>query len=177
MSMPRWHSFLGGDPVDSDVDLHDAAQRSELTTHPWTLPVIGVGGMVGASARYALEEAWPHADTGVPWATLVINASGCLLIGVVMVAVTEAGPRHPFWRPLLGVGVLGGYTTFSTYAVQVQQAIQAGSPVLAVAYLVGTVAASLVAVTIGVLGARAVMSASESQAHPGDADGRGEGSG
>lgn len=137
----------------------DPSRRAEPSTHPWTLALIGVGGMVGASARYALEEAWPHADGGLPWATLFINVSGCLLIGVLMVAVTEAGPRHPLWRPVLGVGVLGGYTTLSTYAVQVQQAIEAGALVLAFGYLFGTVAAALVAVTVGTQGARAVVAA------------------
>jgi CrcB protein len=137
----------------------DPSQRPEPSTHPWTLALISVGGMAGASARYALEEAWPHADGGLPWATLFINVSGCLLIGVLMVAVTEAGPRNPLWRPVLGVGVLGGYTTLSTYAVQVQQAVQAGAPGLALGYLFGTVAAALVAVAVGTLGARAVVAA------------------
>lgn len=137
----------------------DPSQRAEPSAYPWTLPLIGVGGMAGASARYALEEAWPHADGGVPWATLLTNVSGCLLIGVLMVVVTEAGPRHPLWRPVIGVGVLGGYTTLSTYAVQVQHALQGGAPVLAFGYLLGTVAAALAAVTIGTLGARAVVAA------------------
>lgn len=137
--------------------------------------MIGVGGMAGASARYAFEEAWPHAEGAVPWATLVTNVSGCLLIGVLMVAVTEAGPRHPLWRPVLGVGVLGGYTTLSTYAVQVQQTIQAGSPLLAFAYLFGTVASAMVAVTIGTLAARALVTVTR---HRGPvADGSGEADG
>ena len=122
--------------------------------------MIGVGGMAGASARYALEQAWPHAVGAVPWATLVTNVSGCLLIGALMVAVTETGPRHALWRPVLGVGVLGGYTTLSTYAVQIQHTIQAGSPWLAFGYLFGTVAAAMVAVTIGTLAARASVTAS-----------------
>ena len=152
------HAPWGGE-VDPDVDLHDPDQRSELATHPWTLPAIAAGGMVGSSARYALEQAWPQHGVGVPWATLVTNVSGCLLIGVTMVAVTERGRRHPLWRPFLGVGILGGYTTFSTYAVQVQQAIQKGEALLALGYLVGTVAAALVAVAAGTFGARAVFEA------------------
>ena len=124
-----------GDPVDPDIDLHDPSQRSELSAHPWTLVVIAVGGSLGAGARHALELLWPTDVGGVPWATFLANVTGCLLIGVAMVAVIEAGQRHPLWRPFLGVGVLGGYTTFATYAVQVQQAIHGSELGLALAYL------------------------------------------
>jgi CrcB protein len=147
-----------GDPVDPDIDLHDPDQRSELAAHPWTLAVIGAGGVVGASARYGLELLWPPPDpTDVPWATFAANVTGCLVLGVVMVAVTEAGQRHPLWRPFLGVGIVGGYTTFSTYAVQVQQGIQAEASGLAVGYLFGTLAAALVAVTAGTMAARTLL--------------------
>ena len=162
MTQP-WSDRLRGrgprpaEPVDPKVDLHDPAQRRELTAHPWTLPLIAAGGMIGASARYALELLWPPSITAVPYATLVTNLSGCLLVGVVMVAVTETGQRHPLWRPFLAVGILGGYTTFSTYTVQVQQAVDAADPRLALGYLAGTVAGALLAVTIGTITTRALL--------------------
>lgn len=149
-----------GEPVDPDVDLHDPGQRSELTAHPWTLPVIGAGGAIGASARYALELAWPAGPAQLPWATLLTNTVGALLLGVVMVVVTEAGRRHPLWRPFLGVGVLGGFTTFSTYAVQVHQAVEHHAPALAFGYLLGTLLAAVAAVAGGTLLARSVLAAS-----------------
>lgn len=156
-----------GDPVDPDIDLHDPSQRSELSAHPWTLPVIAAGGVVGASARHGLELLWPPSDpTAVPWATFATNVAGCLLLGVVMVAVTEAGQRHPLWRPFLGVGILGGFTTFSTYAVQVQQGIQAEASGLALGYLFGTLAASLVAVAAGTVAARTLLRALGSHRPP-----------
>jgi CrcB protein len=164
MSMHHSHHHLDptglhrGDPVDPDIDLHDANQRSELSAHPWALPVIAAGGMVGASVRYGLERLWPPSDpTAVPWATFAANVSGCLLLGVVMVLVTEAGQRHPLWRPFLGVGILGGFTTFSTYAVQVQQGIQVQASRMALGYMFGTLAAALVAVTAGAMAARALL--------------------
>jgi CrcB protein len=86
--------------------------------HRWVLPVISLGGVIGATARHALELAWPTQSGTLPWATLVTNTSGCLLIGMLMVQVVEVGRAHPLLRPFLGVGILGGYTTFSTYAVQ-----------------------------------------------------------
>jgi CrcB protein len=76
------------------------------------------------------------------------------------VAVTEgAGPPHPLARPFLGTGVVGGFTTFSTYAVEVDRLLSSGAAALALAYLFGTVAAALVAVQVGVTTARAVLRA------------------
>src|SRR4051794_22770193 len=102
--------------VDPDVDLHVPAQRAELRPSPWpVLGAISAGGACGALARYAVAEAWPHAAGGFPVSTLLVNVSGCLLIGVLMVVVTEVAPERRLLRPFAGVGVLGGYTTFSTY--------------------------------------------------------------
>jgi CrcB protein len=116
--------------------------------------VIAVGGMLGAGSRFGIERTWPTALGAVPWATLGINVSGCLLIGVLMVHVTEVGGAHPLVRPFLGVGVLGGYTTFSTYAVQTQTLLRGGHPALALGYLVGTAVAAVAAVAVGVYVAR-----------------------
>lgn len=145
------------EPVDPDVDLHRAEQRRELRRSGLTvLAVIAVGGAIGACSRYGVGLALPHASNGWPWSTLLINASGCLLIGVLMVLIMEVWPGQRLIRPFLGVGVLGGYTTFSTYAVEAQQLIQAGRPGLALAYMAVTVVAALVAVQVGVGLTRAV---------------------
>jgi CrcB protein len=140
--------------VDSDVDLHVPAQRREWRSHRSILAAIAVGGMVGASARHFLQVSWPAPSVGVPWATLVVNASGCLLIGVLMVYVVEVGGAHPLVRPFLGVGVLGGYTTFSTYAVETHSLLLAERPDLALLYLLGTPVVALLAVTAGVVAGR-----------------------
>ncbi|GAA1676534.1 hypothetical protein GCM10009733_086790 [Nonomuraea maheshkhaliensis] len=76
--------------------------------------------------------------------------SGCLLIGVLMVLITEARPAHRLVRPFLGVGVLGGYTTFSTYAVDVRRTVEAGAPLTGLAYLVATMLAAVAATAAGV---------------------------
>jgi fluoride exporter len=146
-------------PVDADVDLHDPGRRRERRGHPWVLPVISVGGMLGAGARYALELGWPRAPGGVPWVTLGINVSGCLLIGVLMVYVVEVGSAHPLLRPFLGVGVLGGFTTFSTYTVETHTLVTEGRPTLALGYLLGTLLAAMTAVTLGVATARGTLRA------------------
>jgi fluoride exporter len=136
-------------PVDADVDLHVPAQRQELTGAMLrVLSVISVGGVLGSLARYGLGVAFPHGATGFPWATFAVNVAGCGLIGVLMVCIDQLG-AHRLVRPFLGIGVLGGFTTFSTYVVEVQQAVAAGAARLALAYLGGTLAAAVVAVWAG----------------------------
>ncbi|GGM77289.1 fluoride efflux transporter FluC [Dactylosporangium sucinum] len=137
-------------PIDSDVDLHVPAERAELRPH--ALPVlaaISAGGMLGSAARYGLGVAWPHAPGEFPWATLVVNVSGCLLIGVLMVIVTEVATRQRLLRPFLGVGVLGGYTTFSTYVVETHRTATAGRPGLGLLYLAVTLVSAMLAVWVG----------------------------
>jgi CrcB protein len=77
-----------------------------------------------------------------------------LLIGVLMVLITEIWQVHHLVRPFLGVGVLGGFTTFSTAIVEVQQSVQAGAARTALAYLFATLFCALAAVYAGVRGAR-----------------------
>lgn len=141
---------------DPDIDLHIARQRRETRPRVWDITVvIAVGGAVGAVGRYGLSGALPHPPGAVPWATFATNVGGCLLIGVLMAVLTEAAGRpHRLVRPFLGVGVLGGFTTFSTYAVETQQLVAAGAPRLAFGYLLGTLVAALVAVQIGIVATR-----------------------
>lgn len=138
-------------PSDSDVDLHDPRQRSELSRTPWrVLGVISAGGAIGALARYGIGVAFAPPATGFPWATFGINVSGCLLIGVLMVLITEVWTAHELVRPFLGVGILGGFTTFSTYVVDIQRLVNANAAAVAMVYLVATVLAALAAVYTGI---------------------------
>jgi CrcB protein len=138
-------------PVDPDVDLHDARQRFELLRTPWSvLGVIAAGGALGALARFGLATAWPHTPGRFPWATFLTNVIGCFLIGVLMVLISEVWSAHRLIRPFLGVGVLGGFTTFSTYTGDVLQLVNAGAARTGLVYLVGTVIAALVAVYLGI---------------------------
>jgi CrcB protein len=82
--------------------------------------------------------------------------SGCFLIGILTVLVTEVGTAHHLVRPFLGVGVLGGYTTFSTYAGDVQQLVTAGAARTGLLYLAGTLVAALAAVSAGLTLTRSV---------------------
>jgi CrcB protein len=140
--------------VDPDVDLHVPGSRREGSSHPMLLPVIALGGMLGASARYGLELWWPASSGHWPWATFTANVSGCLLIGMLMVHVVEIGRAHPLLRPFLGVGLLGGYTTFSTYAVQVRTLWSRDHAGTSLLYLLLTPALAVVGVVLGVVVAR-----------------------
>ncbi|RAO24289.1 putative fluoride ion transporter CrcB [Micromonospora noduli] len=136
--------------TDPDVDLRVPADRRELTARPATvLAAIAAGGVLGALARAGLQHAVPHPPTGFAWATFTINTFGCLLIGVLMAVLGHLDGGPPLARPFLGVGVLGGFTTFSTYAVDVQQAIVVSAPGTALAYLAATVLGALAAVALG----------------------------
>jgi CrcB protein len=145
------------DPIDPDVDLHVQAHRGELArSHGVVLPVIALGGGLGALARYGVAKWLPTEPGRFPWGTFLTNVVGCLLIGVLMVLVTEALRTHPLVRPFFGVGVLGGFTTFSTYAVETQELLRPGEVVLAFGYLAGTLLAAVLAVLVGVSLTRAL---------------------
>ncbi|MFG1703158.1 fluoride efflux transporter FluC [Nonomuraea sp. M3C6] len=134
-------------PIDPDVDLHVPAQRAEL--HWPVIVAIAAGGALGALARHGVQSALPTGAADFPWGTFWVNVSGCLLIGVLMVLITEVRQAHRLVRPFLGVGVLGGYTTFSAYAVDFQRAVAAGAPVTGLVYLGATMAAAVLAVAAG----------------------------
>jgi CrcB protein len=133
-------------PVNSDVDLRLARSASSRREEARSLAVISLGGAVGAVARYLIGVAWPTPRGSFPWATFVINVSGCALIGVLMVLVTDVWRRQRLLRPFLGTGVLGGFTTFSAYALDIQRLVADRHPGTALVYLAGTATAALVAV-------------------------------
>jgi CrcB protein len=111
-----------------------------------TVVAVALGGALGAVARYAAGLHWPTAPGAFPWTTLVVNVVGCAVIGVFLVLITEAWAPHPLLRPFFGTGVLGGFTTFSTYAVDVQRLVDRGEPGRGLAYLAATLAAAMTAV-------------------------------
>lgn len=144
-------------PTDPDVDLHVPAQRDELTHAPVRLlGTIAAGGALGGVARYGLSVAFPHPPGGFPWVTFGINVAGSFLLGVLMVLITERLTAHPLVRPFLGVGVLGGFTTFSTSIVDTQQLVAAGAARTALVYLAGTLCCALAAAYVGVAATRRV---------------------
>ncbi|MFJ8888654.1 fluoride efflux transporter FluC [Streptomyces sp. NPDC102402] len=139
-------------PLGPDAGLAPPAERGETRGAGGAggrrvLAVIAAGGAVGATARYAAMSAWPAGGDGFPWAVLTVNVTGCALIGVLMVLAAErATVAHPLVRPFLGVGVLGGFTTFSTYAADVARLLTRQEVGTAMAYAAATAVAALGAV-------------------------------
>ena len=122
---------------------------------------VALGGAVGALARYAVGVAFPAAPGAFPLGTLGINVLGCLLMGVLVVVVTETRDAHPIVRPLVGVGVLGGFTTFSTFAVDTEALLGAGpggpgAVATGLGYLAATVVGSVGAAAVGLAVTRRV---------------------
>ncbi|GAA3955618.1 fluoride efflux transporter FluC [Actinoplanes auranticolor] len=127
----------------------DPASRPPLPV----LAAISAGGVLGALSRYGIGVAWPHDPRGFGWSTWIVNVSGCLLIGILMVLVTRLRPEQRLVRPFWGVGVLGGYTTFSTASVDVLRA----APGTALLYLGVTLIGALLAVWAGTAATEAVL--------------------
>jgi fluoride exporter len=119
------------------------------------LAAIAVGGGLGSMARYALTVAFP-AGRGFPWAIFAVNVSGCFLLGLLMIYLLEVWPPRRYLRPFLAVGLIGGYTTFSTYAAGVMTLLTGRAPALADAYALTSVLAALAAVWAGTRAARAL---------------------
>ena len=135
--------------------LEQARQRREVhVRHLRTLAVIAVGGALGSCARYAAGLLWPTDKAAFPWTTLGVNAVGCLIIGVFLVVITEVFTAHPLLRPFFGTGVLGGFTTFSTYCVDIERLVRADRAGAALAYLAVTVVVALAAAKIGMVATR-----------------------
>jgi CrcB protein len=117
---------------------------------------VALGGGGGAVARYAvgvgLLAAWP--GPAFPTATLLVNVSGSLAIGVLAGLLSERAA--PVWRLLLVVGFLGGYTTFSSYSLEALALARRGEWLLAAGYVVGSNALALAACAVGLALAGAV---------------------
>jgi CrcB protein len=106
-----------------------------------TLPLVALGGALGAALRYLMVTA-----IGAPLGTLAVNVLGSLAIGVLFVWL---GARDG-WQLFLMTGVLGGFTTFSAFSLDTLKLVQSGQTLQAAAYVGASVALSLAAVALGV---------------------------
>ncbi|PPS89742.1 fluoride efflux transporter CrcB [Streptomyces sp. MH60] len=134
-----------------------APSRSGWRAQAPVVAAVALGGGTGAAARYAALLGWPTQSGGFPWTTFVVNVAGCAVIGVFMVVVTEVRPAHRLVRPFFGTGVLGGFTTFSTYAVDTRSLFADGRVPTGLAYLAATPLAALTAVWLAAWAARRVL--------------------
>ena len=116
--------------------------------------LILLAGGVGSLARYFASSAIASRfGTRFPTGTMVVNVTGCFLIGLIMTLLTERQP-HPYWRLVLVVGFLGGYTTFSSFEWETYAAVRGGGFWIGLANVVGSVVFGYAAVWLGALLAR-----------------------
>lgn len=126
--------------------------RFALPLHPGWLAVILLGGMAGTATRAALEAAFPSSPGGVPWATFGINVTGAFMLGALLEFLLLSGPDHGWRRAArlgLGTGALGGYTTYSTFAVETMNLLGAGHWLRGVGYALGSVILGFAAAVAG----------------------------
>jgi fluoride exporter len=120
------------------------------------LAAIAVGGAIGTLARAGLDEAIPFDGAGWPWATFAANVAGAFLLGFLVTRLQERLPPSTYRRPLLGTGLCGGLTTFSTLRVELVELADHGRTGLAVAYLLASLSAGLVAAFAAIAATRRV---------------------
>lgn len=112
------------------------------------LGAIALGGAVGAVTRHVVTEALPTPPGSLPVATFVVNVVGSALMGVVL-AVLAARQAPRLWRPFLGTGILGGFTTMSAFALDAQELLDSGAYVPAVVYVGATPLVAILAFGLG----------------------------
>ena len=117
--------------------------------------LILLGGGAGSLARYLASTVIANRfGARLPIAgTMLVNVTGCFLIGLIMTLLTERQP-HPYWRLVLVVGFLGGYTTFSSFEWETYSAVREGGFWIGLANIVGSVGLGYAAVWLGALLAR-----------------------
>ena len=118
------------------------------------LAVIALGGMVGATARYGLARAVPNSPGHFPWATFCTNLSGSFLLGFLLVVLLERFRPTRYVRPFLATGILGAYTTMSTYLVETAVLIKDGHAATGITYGVASLVAGVGLAYTGMVAAR-----------------------
>jgi fluoride exporter len=110
-----------------------------------TVAAIFTGGALGTLARAALAQAFPHAATAWPWPTFAVNIAAAVLLGYFVTRLQERLPLSSYRRPLLGTGICGGLSTFSTMQVEILKMLSAHAYGLAAGYAAASIAAGYAA--------------------------------
>jgi CrcB protein len=122
------------------------------------VPVVAAGGVIGALGRAGIDAAMPHSADAWPWSTFLINALGSLVLGFLLVtlAVRVSDRWALLARAFLITGILGGFTTFSAYANQIQLLASSGRLWVWLPYAVASIVTAVLAVLVGAIVARAL---------------------
>ncbi len=134
--------------------------KAPTSTRPGLLVLVFFGGAVGTAVRWALEARFGAPAGTWPWTTLAINLIGSFLLGGVLEALAATGPDNGWRRKArlgVGTGVLGGFTTYSTFSVETVNLIRAGVAWQGLAYAVTSVAVGITLAFAGTRTARALV--------------------
>jgi fluoride exporter len=121
---------------------------------PGTLVAVALGGAAGAPARCELSVRFPAPAGSFPWTTFCINVSGSFLLGLLLTFVLERWPPTRYIRPFVAIGVLGAFTTFSTFSVEADLLFRDGHVSLGLVYVLGSLVAGGTAVYLGIAAGR-----------------------
>ena len=113
-----------------------------------TVALIAIGGAAGAVLRFLCVH-WVSLWTGNSWATFVVNFVGCFAIGILIGSVGHMTWFNDYGRPLFVIGLLGGFTTYSTFSMDVLNLLQDGKMTMAVVYVLATTAGCLLSAFVG----------------------------
>jgi fluoride exporter len=137
--------------------LSDLATRRRLPRiDTREIAAIFAGGALGTAARAGLAEAFPHSATSWPWPTFAVNIVAAFLLGYFVTRLQERLPLSSYRRPLLGTGLCGGLSTFSTMQVEILSMLNAHAWGLAAAYITASVAAGYAAIYLATVLVRRV---------------------
>ncbi|MEM9710346.1 MAG: CrcB family protein [Pseudomonadota bacterium] len=118
-----------------------------------TVIYVALGGALGAVLRY-----WFALVLSFPFGTLAVNVIGCFAMGVAMVGLLEFNKHLGAWAPLVMTGILGGFTTYSAFALDTLRLYEAGEALAAAAYALGTFILAIAAIFLGVAMGRGLFS-------------------
>jgi CrcB protein len=121
---------------------------------PATLVAVAAGGALGTAARDGLATRFPVSAGVFPWTTFAINVSGSFVLGALLTFVLDRWPPTRYVRPFVAIGVLGGYTTFSTFSVEADLLFRDGHVAVGLMYVLGSLAAGVAAVYLGIVAGR-----------------------
>jgi CrcB protein len=118
------------------------------------IAAIFLGGAIGSLLRVLLAQTVSSGAASWPWATFIVNVSGCFALGLIATHLRERPPEAPHWHPLLGTGFCGAYTTFSTMQLELVRMIDHERFALALGYALTSVVAGFLAIAAGAAVAR-----------------------
>jgi len=134
------------------------------------MAAIGGGGALGTLARYAVERAGGPDTLGFPWSTFAVNVTGSFILAAVAIFVADRYPQDRWLRPFVMVGFCGGFTTFSTFALEIDQRFSHGHLGSASVYLVASLTIGIGAAVVGSAIARRSLDAASKVGYLTDPD-------